>query len=306
MFPDKIPILVSIFNQINSLNLPVRNPLYLYLLLIGTFSSCTLFPPEEARFGYLEIPDVTLQTSPSAGFPSHAIRDVWVYADGEDLGVYALPATIPVLSGTESKKFQVRGGVKVNGNNATSREYPFFNEVVLNEVVGEDQNISRNINFTYKSEAVFDLVEDFESGNQFDNEVDGDAQTYVQRVAGQSPYGNHCGYIRLSGANDAIEVSHSASFPNSNNKKGAVFLEFDYKCDEKIFVGTILDEGGLLVKDYKILVTETDTWKKFYLDLTEEISNSNVIRYKVVFSSTLISGGTEANIYLDNIKLIHF
>lgn len=306
MFPDKLPILVSIFNQINSLNLPVRNPLYLYLLLIGSISSCSLLPPEEASFGYLEIPAVTLQTTPSAGHPSHAIKDIWVYADGEDLGVYAVPATVPVLSGGEAKRFQVRGGVKVNGNNATSREYPFYNEVILNEVVGEDQNISRNINFTYKQEAVFDLVEDFESGNQFDSEIDGDAQTFVQRVTGESPYGNHCGYIHLSGNNDAIEVSHSASFPNSNNKQGAVFLEFDYKCDEKIFVGTILEEGGLLVKDYKILVTETDTWKKFYLDLTEEISNSSVVRYKVVFSSTLISGGTEANIYLDNIKLIHF
>lgn len=288
------------------MNLPFRNPRCIYILLLSLFSSCSLLPPEEAYFGYLKIPAVSLNSSKVSGFPSHNIRDVWVYGDEQALGVYNLPSQIPVLSTGVPTTFRVRGGIKQNGNNATSIEYPFYNDVVFSQKIAEDETHTKSMIFSYKDEAIFDLVEDFEGGNLFMSDVDGDANTTLGRIAGVSPYGNYCGSIHLTKVNDAIEVSHFTSFPNSKNKKGAVYLEFDYKCDEKIFVGSILEKSGVLIKEYKVLVTESSSWKKFYLDLTNEISKSDVISYKVVFSAALVSGNSEANIYLDNIKLIHF
>lgn len=306
MIPDNLPILVSFIDKTNSNKLLVKNLRHTYLLLICTFYSCTLFPPEEAFFGFLEVPETQLVTNAQQAYPSHAIKDIWAYADEDVLGVYSIPASIPVLVSGGDVQFRLRGGIKPNGNQAQSIEYPFFKEILFSKPLSENEVIAYTPQFEYKDEAVFDLAEDFETGNQFTADIDGNDATKLERVAGQTPYGNYCGYVHLDASADAIEVSHFASFPNSNNKKGAVFLEFDYKCDEKIFVGTILESDGVLVKDYKVLITESDEWNKFYLDLTNEISQSKVNTYKVVFSAALVSGGSEANIYLDNIKLIHF
>jgi len=279
---------------------------YTLLLLCTTALSCTFLAPEEITIGMLKIGDPSLQSSIGSGAPSHGIKDVWVYADEQILGVFGLPAAIPVEAKEGPTSLQIRAGISPNGNNSSSIEYPFFDEIVTQQNIRPEENITVPLNFNYKREAVFDFVADFEQTNIFMDDVDGNAQTVIQRVEIASPFGSFAGLIELQGQNDAIEVTHTARYLGANNKKGSVFLEFDFKGDDNFFVGTILEKGSNQVKAYKILVTPSAEWKHFYLDLTDEISKSDVLSYKVVFSSTISPGKTKSTIYLDNIKLIHF
>ena len=279
---------------------------YCLLLLCATTLSCTFLADEAITIGMLKIGDPTLQSSLGTGAPSHGIKDAWVYADEQIVGVFGLPAAIPIESQEAPISFQIRAGISPNGNNSSSIEFPFFDEIVTQQNINQGANTTVPLNFNYKREAVFDFIADFEQTNIFIDEVDGNVQTILQRKETDSPFGSFAGIIELQGQNDAIEVTHTARYLGANNKRGSVFLEFDYKGDENFFVGTILEKGSNLVKAYKILITPSVDWKHFYLDLTDEISKSDVVSYKVVFSSTLSPGKTKSTIYLDNMKLIHF
>ena len=271
-----------------------------------TVSACVFTSEESSNFGFIELGVPSLEVTPFSGKPSQAINNIWVYVDDQALGVYPIPSKVPVEIKKDVANFKIRAGVKPNGNSSASIEYPFFDEILLSTPLEAYETKPILLAFKYKTETVFDINEDFEVGNTFTTDVDGNDKTLLKREKISSPFGDYAGHIELTSENNAIEVTHFTSFSNAKNKKGSVFLEFDYKCDDNFFVGTILQKGNTLIKAYKILVTSSNEWNRFYVDLTEEISKSDVETYKVVFSSTLTNGRSTSSVFLDNLKLIHF
>ena len=53
------------------------------------------------------------------------ITDAWVTMDGINLGVFELPAQIPILDEGEHN-FRISPGIKENGMSATRMIYPFY------------------------------------------------------------------------------------------------------------------------------------------------------------------------------------
>ena len=50
-----------------------------------------------------------------------------------------------------------------------------------------------------------------------------------------------------------------------------------------------------------------EVWKKIYIQLSENVSfNTNYINYEIFFLSLLDEGQSSAQIYLDNIKVLHY
>jgi hypothetical protein len=81
----------------------------------------------------------------------------------------------------------------------------------------------------------------------------------------------------------------------------------DYRSNEKFFVGTILTVRNQLVKSYDIVIVESENWNRIYIDFTNKISRLDVDSYQIAISALLDeSRKAQAQIFFDNIRLIHF
>jgi hypothetical protein len=81
----------------------------------------------------------------------------------------------------------------------------------------------------------------------------------------------------------------------------------DYRSNEKFFVGTILTSRNQLIKSYDIVIIESDNWNRIYIDFTNKISRLDVDAYQIAISALLDeTRRSQAQIYFDNIRLIHF
>jgi hypothetical protein len=65
---------------------------------------------------------------------------------------------------------------------------------------------------------------------------------------------------------------------------------------------------GAQTKQQPVLViNKSEAWNKIYINLTPTISmNYDASQFRVFFSARKEAGGAEADIYIDNIKLLHF
>jgi hypothetical protein len=57
---------------------------------------------------------------------------------------------------------------------------------------------------------------------------------------------------------------------------------------------------------YALTVNASPSWNKIYINVTDIVrSNSSAAGFKIYITAALDASLTQANIYLDNIKLIH-
>jgi hypothetical protein len=65
--------------------------------------------------------------------------------------------------------------------------------------------------------------------------------------------------------------------------------------------------GTQTVQQDVLVINPTKTWNKIYINLTPTISNNtDASKFKVYFKATKEEGAENSEIYLDNIKLLHF
>lgn len=275
--------------------------------VLFAFSACTIFDNEKTTFGFISVQNFTLEDNQGKSLPSR-VTDVWLYVDDQFLGVYPLPNKIPVPIKEGNISLSIRPGIKPNGQNETSEEYPFFTPFDTIIQLESSKTITINPKVKYKPSCKFDIVEDFELSNIFNVGIGNSAQNpCLKRIKEMGLSGSFGGVIDLNSNQKQCEMTHFSNFSNKNNLLGKVFLETDYKCSEKFFVGTILQKGTQLIKSYDIVVVESDTWKRIYIDLTDKISKPDVQSYQIAISTLLDeSKRSQASIQFDNMRLIHF
>ena len=111
---------------------------------------------------YLYVDSVFFSTQYAKhGSSSANITDVWVTVDGKNIGVYELPATIPVLASGEVK-VQLQAGIKKNGISSLRPVYPFYTSYICYPHLEKRRCDTLVPSFTYHSSVFFDFKEDFE------------------------------------------------------------------------------------------------------------------------------------------------
>jgi hypothetical protein len=279
-------------------------------LIIFVFAGwgCTFFDRDDQALSFIRINEASLEPTANSGFPSHKITDAWVYVDQQLIGVFPIPSTVPVYTNeSQDKDIMIGPGVKPNGLNSNSIEYPFYERLKINTKLKASDTLLANLKTRFSSISKFDIVEDFEVSNSFTQELDGNLDTKVERVLDSSNGGRYVGRILLDSKNTDLEVAHNLEFLGINNKQGKVFFELDYKSNELFFVGVILRQGTTFAKSYQLGIAPSNTWNRIYVDLTELISKQTVEGYKIVLAAK-VSNSTASNreILIDNIKLVHF
>lgn len=254
---------------------------------------------------YLEVDAVTFKTTNQQGFNTHKITDVEVFADGFSIGVFNLPARVPVLQQSDSVAISIFPVIRNNGIASNPVSYPFYDRVDYNFKFEASSVVTVNPEFKYRDDAILVQICDFESNNCLSNNYDNNPATkFVQ--SSETDFGNFCGKISLPEQNVFFEKSSFNSVQKSQFTGNLVFLELDYRCTVPFTVGVLLRGGG--VPDYpvyKVALTEQEEWNKVYIELSQEVSNELVESFQILFGTTTATTDI-GDIWLDNIRVIHF
>lgn len=287
----------------------------LYFLLIfstGVFiNSCNLINPDEESPSYVVIPELVFEGVIS---DSENISEVWIYDRGTSLGAFDLPAQVPILK-EGPLELTFRAGIKNNGVSSSRILYPFYttySEVVNlvpfeNDTVVPFFTIKDNILIPQEAVAQFD-----DSGTNYIETVNSLADITLTTIEGEVFEGNGSGRVDLNSEDFFWQATSFGSMDLPNSE--FVFLELDYKSENTFAVGlraNLSDGSQQNVLSVVVAPTDQETgvaeWNKIYIDLGAPISSyPNAVSYNVLFESSLDSDNTQAQIFLDNIKVIHF
>lgn len=283
----------------------------IFILLFTTLLlfSCKKDQPEVA---WLKIDKWILNSNGNAQNPqgelSHNLSHVFVNMDGQSLGVFELPAKIPIID-KGNHEFVLIPGVKNNGSSKTIKRYPFFEQykgtinLVKNDTVYFDPSTK------YYSSLKF-LIEDFESPSM---QLDVSTQSTATLGRNNDPnilvWGNKYGEVKLDDSSSLI--SFVTNFQTVLPKLGTeVYLEFDFMNTNSLLTSTIAYGNGNYEEDPYVIVPPQKEgkaeWKHIYIDLKENISYHQTTPInEVQFTILLDEAGTSKYFYIDNIKLVY-
>jgi hypothetical protein len=246
-----------------------------------------------------------LQT-PSQGEPTSDIPEVWVFADAEFIGVFGLPARIPVpRAGSTQMRFEP--GVRQNGVSAAPEPYDFYTPVnlTLELAAGEITDVG-TLPITYKPEVRFSIFETFEPG---------EVRAFTEVITGMGTLapsqevvrtGDYSGKISLTADNPVFEVASAESFFDLNATRRYVWLEMDFLSAAEGSIGVRGDTGLSSQSLFDPGFRPRDQWTKIYFNITDIIVDLRLDPVQIDLATILPEGVEEGDVYLDNIKLIHF
>ncbi|WP_341902100.1 hypothetical protein [Fluviicola taffensis] len=287
--------------------------LYIFVLLSFGLSSCVKNNPLPV---YLEINNWTLNSNPNSGVLPNTdpkiltqnFSDVWVYIDGKIIGVFELPCKIPVLV-SGSCKVTLYPAIKNNGISATKKIYPFVEpfETTLELTSGETYTF--NPITRYYSNAQF-WIEDFdESSVKIETDVSvSNATLAVESNSSIGPWDNY-GHIALT-SSDSLWVGLTNTALVLPKSGAEVYMEVNYRNTNSVLTGLISYASGLSTDHPNVSMnaqTSDVKWKKIYIDLKDIVSNTaSANNYKAYLRTLLDSGLSSGDVYIDNIKIVHF
>lgn len=267
------------------------------LVVILIVSACDWINPEEPLPDYVVIPDITLTTNYLAeGSASEKIVDAWVYIDNNPIGVFELPARFPIIEG--SGTLQIVPGILERGISNTREPYPFYQGYSYSYSYDPATDDTIYPSILYRDDTNFPLKEDFESGNEFSGMT-------VTGATSEVFEGDKSGVVRMDSDNDTLlAFSTGYQLPGGGTR---VYLEMDYRNDIPF---NILLQGnrqqGNATLEYLITVNPQSAWNKMYIDVTNITSGLNANNYQLVFATSLPDTLPSANLYWDNVKIVHF
>lgn len=285
------------------------------IAVIG-LSGCEIINPTEDTPSYIQINDIRVDpvrnSSASFGSASESISDAWVFANGKNLGVFELPATIPVLQ-EGNVKISVLSGVFADGMRTARFPYAFYQQFdqELNLVPGQVTELKPVVKFSDNVKLPLDINDDFSktpsfqviTDNPYKLEINTDSLTDFEFAGGA---------VGVIYANPntvqpaVIESGFNGKLPVNGTP---VFLEFDYKSTLNFKVGVIVTRpNGLSTRDPRFLnVLKKGEWNKIYLNLTDDATSAEYsgATFRIFFEMPA-SSNPKDYVALDNIRLLHF
>ena len=285
----------------------------LFCLLLITAVSCEKFSGDQSIPAYLAIDSIALNTNYySQGTASQRITDAWVYVDDEFLGVFELPAKLPVLK-SGKHRVQIWAGIKKNGIAATRVTYEFYKPYTANVNFVPDSttlmldSISKKqvLKTSYQSTASFVWREDFESvATTLD--TTNRSTAYIQDTATGLPppfEGKISGMVKLDSVHDFFECQTHSQYPIPS---APVFLEMNFNTTNTLVVGAFTYGSTILYQTPIITLNPTNgQWKKIYIDLSTTLyAYTGMTSYRVYFNAFKDAGLKKSTILFDNFKVV--
>ena len=270
------------------------------------WSGCDFLDKEEQIPSYIYIESIDLDTnSITEGSNKHDIKDAWVSVNEKFVGIYPLPALVPVLE-ADIQEVQVLPGISVSGLSDFRVTYPVYTSYKkdIDLTAGEIDTIKPIV--SYDDDVVFLLIEDFETSNIMTNDIDDNQYTKVIAKTNDVFEGSKSGEIELTNSNPFIEVGSNLTYliPDPDY----VYLEVNYKTEVDLEFGLIsYKTNEPFDKQYLTGVFPSDEWRKIYIDITNDLramTTDGGEEFRIAIRA-FNSSDDNAYVYLDNIKLIY-
>lgn len=291
-----------------------RTVLFLILCLL-CWSACT--DEQEAVPSYIRIEPFVVDAGGDAAW--HKITDGWLYVNGEFLGAYTLPATVPVLAEGLSEVL-VFPGVKENGIAGTPNIYPILTRYDRDHQLLPGQTVAVTPDARYDTGAKFPWPIErgsFDAGTASSLVIenrDQDAGLDFELTT-DGAFSGRSLLLQVDTAHRIMQVATElVSLPATFAKE--VWMELHYKNDLPFIlylIGKDDSNAEVPLPVYQFNKTDNFSWNKIYINLTESlITLQNSDQYRLFFQLSLqpdIQGNlpaTEGKVYLDNIRLAHF
>lgn len=256
---------------------------------------------------YVHIDQFTLNTDFSLqGSNSHRTPDAWVTVDGQFQGVYELPATFPVL-GEGNHTVRVEAGILLNGIGATRAIYPFYSAYEVNTELVKEKETSITPTISYTDNAFIVWKESFETAAySLEKTGNSDPTINLQRATGDDAFeGNASLFVNMNSTQAVFECASVDEFALPKNGPD-IYLELNYKTNVELSVGLITNAfSGQYYEGVEVLNPSTE-WKKIYILMTNKANlHADARGHKIFFGTGNLSGISNPQIYIDNIKLIY-
>ena len=281
--------------------------IFAIVLYVSMWSACEVINPPEAIPSYIQIDTVLLATNQAQGSASSRIEAVQVIVENELLGIFPLPTTVPVLQ-SGLLEIKVDPVIIESGISSLRELYPFYERYTTMGELVEGEILTVLPQTSYNSQANFVFIENFDGGNSFVDDIDGDVGTRMEIAfdAGNVFEGSGSGKIVLNedGSQAVVGTGLFYQIPISGRN---IFLEMNYKCNNIFTVGIRgrnSTTGSVLSAD-KLTIAPRDEWNKVYISLDEEASSLNADEFQIYIKMTKSIDVPIAEVFLDNIKLIY-
>jgi hypothetical protein len=293
--------------------------------VFATFSACTLLDPEPVTVpAYIYVPYVRFNTANDGtqGDSSFQFVDVWMYEHGKLLGNIGFPALIPIQkSGMTELNFD--GGIVKSGQDDQRIPYPFTQRYVVYKELTPNKIDTFIPVIKYLDNAKFSFVENFESnGFEFTystKNAPGDTIINEPVTDNNNPaivLGKKSGKVVMNSSSATLEIDSKAYSKEELQPSpgSSVYLEIDYKSNIPIQIGMIAKIGsnnpygigGITANPTGADDNGLRKWNKLYLCLDQDISPMSSGTQIAIAIRMLNYSYIVPDVYIDNIKLVHF
>lgn len=283
--------------------------LSLLALIYMQFNSCELIDEPEQIPSYIQIDTMNVQLrNTMEGTKSHNIKDAWLFVNNQLVGPFELPMKAPVLEEGE-QLVEVFAGIDDNGIISLPEVYPFYDRYRITRTLKRGETITVEPNILYNDDTKFAFIEDFELGILFGADLDGNDNTRIEIEASNPFEGQRSGIIHLNAENSIFEhgTANFYDLYDETNINAPIYMELNYKNNIPFEVGVIgYDNNAVVEKVYIAGMNPSDEWNKIYVNMTFDVSRMKGDSYQIVIRAAKGQDIENGEIFLDNIKLLHF
>ena len=291
---------------------------YLILFSVILLHSCK---NQEAKIpAYITVTDFKLQTNFSKeGSASSKITTIWVEANNEEIGVFELPVTFPLIADGNTD-LVITPGINLNGAQSYRNIYEFYEPFTRTYNISPEQELTiSSANATgpvteYVEDAEILILEDFEgAGTNFQKTLKSEADLLLTsdaneifKEAGLVEDNKKSGKVVMPNGNSLIEFESIQSYilPQYGSN---VYLEVNYKCDVQVTFGVFVNEPGQRIQAPVVTVLPSEEWNKIYINLVTEVSAyPSANNFQIFFGAVNSDANANKTIFIDNLKLVYY
>lgn len=271
------------------------------------FLGCGIPDRAAPAIGYVEIKEMQLNVRSGEGDSGNNFRDAWIFLEGQSHGVFELPRVIPILEDANGyfPAITIQAGIRENGINSSPRVFPFVDNFEMVTGIIREDTIEVVPVFQYLEQIKFRLIADFELDNLFGFDEDGNEETFMVRTNERAASGFYSGKFSVP-SGSVMEQASTLIYRELPKNGSPIYLEIAYSGDADLEIGLIGIDGQSIFKEYFVALRAENEWKKTYINFTEFIVSSDLDGYQIVMGVNNTSGSEAVNVYIDNLKFLHF
>ncbi|MBL7950174.1 MAG: hypothetical protein JNM62_00525 [Flavobacteriales bacterium] len=250
---------------------------------------------------------MTLDATIAEGGSTSKVTDVWVSVNDEELGLWELPARVPILA-DGPQVIRVAAGVKRNGAFDDRLQYPYYTAWQNTVDLRPERSVTIDPIVRYQGAAIW--AERFDdAGNLLYTAPSSDTTLIIytpEDDPGLPRDGTTCAGFVLETGRDYIQLYTDQNFGAAF---GPVYLELDYSTEVDLRIGyTYVQSGSTIYQPWITLVPTTGAgsvrWNKVYIDVSTYFNTSGISSRDFYVEAVLPNDRSSARAYLDNIKLV--